>query len=181
MTTHQNDFFISVDVETAGPSPNQYSLLSIGACTIVDPQQTLYIELKPVNQMMDHQAQAIHGLSLPTLFEEGMKPEVAMERFATWLTEVTPNDSRPVFVAFNAPFDWMFICDYFYRYLGRNPFGHSALDVKSLFMGISKTSWSNTSLNEVSRQVLDGRSINHNALEDAMIQGEIFRRLLSEM
>ena len=27
--------FISVDVETAGPSPGQYSLLSIGACTIV--------------------------------------------------------------------------------------------------------------------------------------------------
>jgi hypothetical protein len=86
-----------------------------------------------------------------------------------------------VFVAFNAPFDWMFVCDYFHRFLGRNPFGHSALDVKSLFMGVLGTSWSDTSLDEASRRIFDGRAINHHALEDAVVQGEIFRRLLTKM
>ncbi len=29
------------------------------------------------------------------------------------------------FVAFNASFDWMFVKDYFHRFLGRNTFGHA--------------------------------------------------------
>ncbi len=40
-----------------------------------------------------------------------------------------------MFVALNAPFDWMFVADAFWRYLGRNPFGPSALDIKALYLG----------------------------------------------
>jgi DNA polymerase III epsilon subunit-like protein len=181
MNSNQGEFFISVDVETSGPSPSKHSLLAIGACTIADPRQTFYIELKPVSLTADPQAQAIHGLSLAALSETGTEPETAMERLAAWLDQVTPAGSRPVFVAFNAPFDWMFVCDYFHRYLGRNPFGHAALDIKSLFMGITGSTWSGTSLDEVSRIILNGHRISHHALEDALVQGEIFRRLLARM
>jgi hypothetical protein len=72
----------------------------------------------------------------------------------------------------------MFVCDYFHRYLGRNPFGHAALDIKSLFMGVAGETWFETSLERVSERVLEGQSLNHNALEDARLQGEIFRHLL---
>ena len=41
--------FISVDVETAGPNPSQYSLLAIGACCVSSPEQNFYVELKPVS------------------------------------------------------------------------------------------------------------------------------------
>ena len=40
----------------------------------------------------------------------------------------------------------MFVADYFWRYLGRNPFGISALDLKSYYMareGVER--WSETS------------------------------------
>jgi DNA polymerase III epsilon subunit-like protein len=178
MKSTQKEYYISVDVETAGPTPRLYSLLAIGACSISEPQQTFYVELQPVNQTMDPQAFSIHGLSLDALRERGIVPEIAMSRFADWVKALTPPGSSPVFVAFNAPFDWMFVCDYFHRYLGRNPFGHAALDIKSLFMGVAGETWFETSLERVSERVLEGQSLNHNALEDARLQGEIFRHLL---
>ena len=55
--------------------------------------------------------------------------------FAAWLERVAPSGSRPVFVALNAPFDWMFVADAAWRHLGRNPFGTSALDIKALYIG----------------------------------------------
>jgi DNA polymerase III epsilon subunit-like protein len=181
MESNQIEYYISVDVETAGPSPSQYSLLAIGACTLSDPRQTFYIELLPVNSAMEPQAFSIHGLSLEALSARGADPETAMSRFADWLAQVTPRGARPVFVAFNAPFDWMFVCDYFHRYLGRNPFGHAALDIKALYMGVTGAAWFETSLHVASQSILDGQSITHNALEDARLQGEIFERLLADV
>ncbi len=49
-TPLETDAYICVDVETSGPIPGDFSMLSIGACTIYEPQRTFYIELKPVNQ-----------------------------------------------------------------------------------------------------------------------------------
>ena len=36
--------------ETAGPNPADYALLSIGACTLLEPRATFYAELQPVNK-----------------------------------------------------------------------------------------------------------------------------------
>jgi ribonuclease T len=177
----KTDYYISVDVETAGPNPGGYSLLAIGACTVEDSRESFYLELQPVNASMDPQAFSVHGLSLDVLLARGTDPKSAMSRFADWVNRVTPEDARPVFVAFNAPFDWMFICDYFHRYLGTNPFGHAALDIKALYMGATGLAWSATSLDQVSQRILEGQSISHNALEDAQLQAEILRRLLAEV
>ena len=49
MPENHNPTYISVDVETAGPNPSQYSLLSVGACTVFEPQETFYVELQPFN------------------------------------------------------------------------------------------------------------------------------------
>ena len=77
------------------------------------------------------EALAISGLSLEVLKQTGCPPQEAIQDFAAWLTTVVPAEKRAVFVALNAPFDWMFVSDYFYRYPGSNPFGHSALDIKA--------------------------------------------------
>ncbi|MCD6401048.1 MAG: hypothetical protein J7L73_03880, partial [Anaerolineales bacterium] len=63
MNNHTNDFYISVDVETSGPNPSQYSLLSIGACTIFEPVTTFYVELKPMNERYLESAMMINRLS----------------------------------------------------------------------------------------------------------------------
>lgn len=113
--------FVCVDVETSGPNPSQYSLIAIGACTFTQPRSTFYAELKPVNASAMPEALVISGLSMERLREEGLEPAQAMQRFEDWLLDSLPQNGRPVFVAFNAPFDWMFVNDYFHRYLGHNP------------------------------------------------------------
>jgi ribonuclease T len=160
--------YISVDVEAAGSNPSQYALLSIGACTLSEPRQTFYIALEVCN------------LSLEKLAVEGVEPAVAMQQFATWLKTCVPQGQHPLFVAFNAPFDWMFVNDYFRRYLGYNPFGYSALDIKSYFMGLDGVTWDQTSMRNVSQRYLEGHRLSHHALQDALDQAEIFEKMLAE-
>jgi ribonuclease T len=173
--------YISVDVETAGPNPSDFSLLSIGACTLDDPPQTFYVELAPVNDRATAEALAISGLSLETLKEHGLSPAEAMGRLAGWLGQVVPAHSRPVLAAFNAPFDWMFVNDYFHRFLGYNPFGHSALDIKTLYMGVTGARWHETGMGRVSDLYLDHRPLIHHALHDALDQAKILIRLLDDI
>jgi DNA polymerase III epsilon subunit-like protein len=174
------DPYVSIDVETAGPNPSQYSLLSIGACLVADPRRTFYVELQPVNDNALPKALAVSGLSLEALAERGFSPTKAMARFETWLAKEVPSGQRPVFVAFNAPFDWMFVNDYFYRFLGHNPFGHTALDLKAFYMGLTGVDWSETTMRYVSARYLGSRPLTHHALRDAQDQAELFRKMLAK-
>lgn len=174
------EFFISVDVETAGPAPSQYSMLSIGACTVTEPHKTFYIELKPVNMDFTPEALASCNLSMEKLAAEGVEPAEALQRFETWVEEITPAEARPIFVGFNAPFDWMFVNDYFQRFLKKNPFGHAALDIKSYYMGLTKGSWSKTTMRHVGPRYLNQQALSHHALRDAIDQAIIFHRMLNE-
>jgi len=78
----KNDLFISVDVETAGPYPGQYALLSIGACVALDPTQTFYVEFQPDKDASLPEALEISGFYLNELAQTGMPPKQAMQKFA---------------------------------------------------------------------------------------------------
>lgn len=177
----ERDYFIVVDVETAGPNPGQYSLLTIGACTPGERPNTFYVEIKPVNERITPEAYAVHHLDLKRLAERGLSPTEAMTSFENWLKTTTPEGRKPVFVAYNAPFNWMFINEYFQRFLGRNPFGHSSLDVKSMFAGLTGSSWQEISLNSVRQRYLGGREVTHHSLRDALDLAEIFTKMLEEV
>ena len=171
--------YISVDVETAGPAPCAHALLSLGACLVDDPRRTFYAELQPTTPEADPAAVAVSGLSLDHLAVHGLPPGEAMRRFAAWVGEVTPPGRRPVFVAFNAPFDWMFVADYFRRFEVPNPFGHAALDIKALYMGATGEPWERTAFTAVAARFGLSPHLPHHALEDALVQAEIFRRLVA--
>lgn len=164
---------VSVDVETAGPSPSGYALLSIGACTLFEPRKTFYVELKPVFMKSTTRAMAVHNLDLEELSRTGKDPKEALAAFEAWLAEVFPGDACPLFLGFNAPFDWMFVADYFHRFLGRNPFGHSAVDIKAFVMGFLRVPWERTRM-----AALTEHPLHHNALEDALDQADLFLDIL---
>ncbi len=172
--------YISVDIETSGPFPGIYALLSIGACTISEPRNSFYIELIPDADGHKPEALAISQLSLNKLRETGTPAKDAMLKFSQWVSSVVPGGFQPVFTAFNAPFDWMFVNDYFHRYLGFNPFGHKALDIKALYMGLRKSNWRDTAYNTVRTNTGFDSELTHHALEDAVQQAKIFEILLSE-
>ena len=175
-----SESYISIDIETSGPVPRTHSLLSLGACLVEDPRLTFYAELQPTTLEADPVALAVSGLSLEALAERGLPPEEAVRSFAAWVGEVVPESGRPVLVAFNAPFDWMFVADYFRRCGVPNPFGHTALDVKALYMGVTGEPWGRTSLADVAARYGLNGNLPHSALEDALIQAELFRRVLAE-
>jgi DNA polymerase III epsilon subunit-like protein len=175
------DAYICVDVETAGPIPGDYSLLSIGACTIFEPQRTFYIELKPINQNTIEEAASIHKLSLDHLMVEGVAPKEALTRFEEWLVNEAAPNQQPVLVAFNAAFDWMFVNYYFYHYLGHNPFGYTALDIKAVYMGMAGVPWSQTSWRYISPKYMTEHHLTHHALQDALDQADLFKKMVEEM
>lgn len=172
---------ISVDVEASGPSPSTGSLLSIGACLVDDLETAFYREIQPLPGLpWDRTAERIHGLSRTRLAEQGLAPEAAMADFAAWLDAVAPAPgSIPLFVGFNAPFDWMFIADYLHRYVGRNPFGYAALDLKAVYLGRHGiTRWSETTKEHVRARHPVTLPHTHNALDDARFQAMLARQLL---
>lgn len=171
------EIFISVDVETAGPIPAEYSLLSIGACLVSDETKYFACELKPVNQNADPKALEVTGLSLEILSERGLSPKEAMRQFSDWIKSLSDIDNDIVFVGFNAAFDWSFINYYFHKYLGENPFGFTALDIKSYYMGMMKCDWRETKSSKISDKLNPRRQGDHDALHDALYQAEIFKML----
>lgn len=172
--------YISVDVETAGPYPMRYSMLSIGACLVQNPDVGFYIELQPLSMETVPDALAISGLSMEALAERGTHPREAMQGFADWIERVIPPRQRPIFVALNAPFDWMFVNVYFHHFLDHNPFGHSALDIKAFHMGLTGGLWQHTSMAYLSPRYLGGQTLSHNALQDARDQARIFAAMLKD-
>lgn len=173
--TDTKEVYISVDVETSGPIPGEYSLLSIGACLAYSPNQVFECYLKPVSDRADPKALEVTGLSMERLHREGLEPKVAMESFLSWVSDICGEEGKPVFVGFNAPFDWSFINYYFHRYLGQNPFGFSALDIKALYMGATGCTWEKTRSSEMSRALNATLRGDHQAAHDAQFQAELFR------
>lgn len=129
-------------------------------------------------QHWDDAAEKIHGLRRERLEREGVAPREAMAQFAA-STETQADGRQPIFVGFNAPFDWMFVADYFWRYLGRNPFGISALDLKSFYMARERLGrWELTRRQYIDERLGIDAEHNHHALDDARGQARLARVLL---
>ncbi|MCD1649707.1 3'-5' exonuclease [Marinobacter adhaerens] len=173
-----NELYFSVDVETSGPVPGEFSLLSIGACLVTDPTTSIYLELKPASTKHDPEALAVTGLSLDRLQKDGLTPVQGMALFKEWITSSCPPEQKPIFVGLNAPFDWSFINYYFHRYHGSNPFGFTAIDMKAFFMGAYGCSWKETKSSEMTRILRPQMAPTHNALDDALFQAELFSLML---
>jgi hypothetical protein len=128
--------YIMVDIESDGPIPGDYSMISFGAVLVnKDLNKTFYGKLKPISKQYIPEALLISGHSREeTLtFDE---PKKVMIEFAEWV-KLTCKD-RPIFISDNNGFDWMFICWYFHHFTGANPFGFSSQNLGSLYKGMEK-------------------------------------------
>lgn len=133
--------YIMVDVESDGPIPGDYSMISFGAVLVNEKLDTsFYGQLRPISENFIPEALAVSGFSREeTLtFED---PAKVMNDFSDWLT-LNCKD-RIVFISDNNGFDWMFICWYFHHFTGSNPFGHSSQNLGSMFKGVVKDTFQN--------------------------------------
>jgi DNA polymerase III epsilon subunit-like protein len=180
MNVRDGEIFISVDVEASGPIPADYSMLAIGACLVHDLTQTFYIEIQPVSDKFVPAALKVTGLSLDRLKTTGTPPAQAMNAFADWVTSAA-SGGTPVFVGFNATFDWAFVNWYFQHFTDGNPFGIGGLDIKSFYMGMAGTGWTETRSSKLPARFKSPRTRHtHNALSDAIEQAGVFETMLAE-
>ncbi|KAB1579186.1 3'-5' exonuclease [Serratia marcescens] len=176
---NNDEFYVSVDIETSGPIPGEFSMLSIGACLVSNPKSALYLTLQPDSLKYDPEALAVSGFDLEALAREGLSPLKAMSELDKWLTSLCPFGKQAIFVGLNAPFDWSFVNYYFHKYLGRNPFGFTALDIKAYFMGTTGSQWKDTKSSHMTAILKPCSAPSHNALDDARFQAELFALMLA--
>src|SRR5205807_5143065 len=98
--TSNGECFISVDIETSGPIPGEYSMLSLGACVVGRRDEGFYAELKPISDKAVPDALKVTGFDLAELGRTGEGPEAVMVKFRDWLAGAC-GGRKPVFVGFN--------------------------------------------------------------------------------
>jgi len=152
-------------------------MLSIGACVVGDPEASFYAELKPISEQVIAQAIKVVGKPLEHFTKCGREPKVVMAEFEEWVKAISSGQT-PIFVGFNAVFDWAFVNWYFHTYLGRNPFGIAPLDIKAYFMGLKGVEWEDTRSSRIPEMFKGPAAQTHNALDDARPQAQMFERML---
>ena len=111
-----DEAWISVDIEASGPTPSTGSMIAIGACLVEQPSVQFEATIAPIPGLpWSDEAERVHRLSRERLAVDGTTPENAMHSLVDWVEAVAAG-RKPVFVGFNAPFDWMFVADYLWRF-----------------------------------------------------------------
>ena len=164
--------FIMVDIESDGPIPGDYSMISFGAVLVDDKlDKTFYGRLKPISDKFIPEALAVSGHSRNEVltFDD---PKYVMIEFEKWI--LATSKDRPIFISDNNGFDWMFICWYFHHFIERNPFGFSSQNLGSLYKGIQKDLFSNF-------KHLRKTKHSHHPVDDAKGNAEAFLTMKNEM
>lgn len=184
------DVYISADVETDGPIPGRFSMLSFGFAVAgrfdgdrfdrANPEaQTFYRELRPISDQFDPETAAVSGLDRNHLRSNGAAPERAMTEAADWVRLVA-DGGTPVLVAYPKSFDWSWLWWYFVAYAsGGSPFRFSnCFDVKTAVAVKMGRPIALSGASRLPDELRSRRVHEHHALADAIEQAEIFANLL---
>ncbi len=127
-----------VDIESDGPAPGLFSMVSFGA-VIVTPEldRTFYGRTRPITDAFIAEALAVSGHTRAE-HETFGRSRRRDARALRWRRIGEHAGKRPIFISDNNGFDWSFINYYFHRFAGGNPFGHSSQNLGSLYKGIAK-------------------------------------------
>ena len=183
-TMATTEIYISTDVETDGPIPGPHSMLSIGSAAYTADKvlvSTFSANLETLPGAQAHPKTAEWWAKQPEAWAacrtDLESPEHAMERYVSWIKSL---DGRPVFVAYPAGFDFMFVYWYLIKFVGESPFSHSALDIKSFAMAVLKTNYRESTKRNMPKRWFDKVPHMHVALDDAIEQGALFCNMLRE-
>lgn len=176
------EIYISTDVETDGPIPGPHSMLSFASAAYTADKQlvsTFSANLETLPGASAHPKTAEWWAGQPEAWAACRSnlesPEAAMQRYVAWIRTLA---GKPVFVAYPAGFDFLFVYWYLMRFVGESPFSHSALDIKSYAMAVLKTGYRDSTKRNMPRQWFDKLPHTHVALDDAIEQGAMFCNML---
>ncbi len=132
------EIYVSTDVEADGPIPGPNSMLSFGSAAFRangELVETFSANLETLDGAQGDPKTMAWWESQPEAWaacrKETRDPAEAMSAYVEWL-EALPG--KPVFVGYPATYDFMFVYWYLMRFVGRSPFSHSGLDIKTLLL-----------------------------------------------
>jgi hypothetical protein len=183
------DIYFSADVETDGPIPGPFSLLSFALVyagrfdgeSFSPPahyRQSFYRELKPISTEFEPEALRVNGLDRERLYLNGRDPTDAMSEASQWVREVA-GIGRPVLVAYPLSFDWSWLYWYFVRFSrDGSPFSHSScFDIKTAYAVKARLPIAQAGRSTINTQLRSTHTHSHNALDDAIEQAEVFAKV----
>lgn len=178
------EIYISTDVETDGPIPGPYSMLSFASAAFSADKKllsTFSANLETLPEASEHPKTMEWWKTQPQAWETCRKdlqtPEQAMRNYAAWLKALP---GTPVFIGYPVTFDFMFVYWYLIRFADESPFSHSALDIKTYAMAVLKTEYRQSTKRNMPKRWFDDLPHTHVALDDAIGQGALFCNILSE-
>lgn len=175
------EIYVSVDIEADGPIPGDYSMLSLGSAAYDNDGNlisTFTVNIAPLEGANQHPDTMKFWRAHPEAWDavqiNQQTPDSAMDEYAAWLDALTAGaESTLVFVAYPAVFDFAFVHWYLIHFLGRDPFGFYALDLKTYAMAALDITFVETVKSNMPSEWVN-RKYSHLALEDALEQGELF-------
>jgi hypothetical protein len=178
------EIYVSTDVESDGPIPGPNSMLSFASAayradkTLVDTFTANFETLPGAAgdpKTMDWwRTQPDAWAACRSNLRE---PAEAMLAYVAWLKALP---GKPVFVAYPAGFDFLFVYWYLIRFAGESPFSHSALDIKSYAMALLGKGYRDSTKRNMPKSWFDPMPHTHVALDDALEQGALFCNMLAE-
>jgi len=160
---------ITVDVESDGPAPGIYSMVSFGA-VIVEPtlSHKFRAETAPISGLWIPKSLAISGVTREE-HEKFPHPSTVMPTFKRWLESKLRifDVERFVMISDNPAFDHAFINWYGWKFCGKDLLGHSGRRINDLFAG----SQNNASATQGWKKFRKTPH-NHDPLDDAMGMAE---------
>ena len=183
------DVYFSADVETDGPIPGPFSMLSFALVYAgrfdgiqfqrpVSYEQRFYVELKPISAEFEPEALAVNGLDRERLSREGRDPVDAMRAAMTWVDELSVG-GEPVLVAYPLSFDWTWLYWYFMRFAKVSPFNHSrCFDIKTAFAVKGHRPIVDAGRSQLMPALKGAHAHTHHAVDDAIEQAQIFANIM---
>lgn len=156
-----------VDVESDGPIPGIYSMVSFAAVKVESSLSiTFKATLAPISNNYILESLNVSHVTREE-HEKFPNPNIAMHDFFNWVLK--NNNGKCVFMSDNPCFDWQFINYYFHLYCKSNPFGHSGRRIGDFYSGIEKN-WTSSSKWKKYRNTKH----THDPLDDAIGNAQAF-------
>jgi DNA polymerase III alpha subunit (gram-positive type) len=173
-----DEIYVATDIETDGPSPGQYSMLSLASVAFrldksiiatfernLDPLSGARQDPKVMKFWNDNPDAWAACCANP------VTPAQAMRDYADWLTNL---GGKPVMVAHPVAFDYTFVHWYLHEFTGGSPLFPAALDIASYAMAVMGTPFCQSHKPHMPKEWTAGTPHTHRAIDDALGHAMVF-------
>jgi len=182
----KQEIYISLDIETDGPIPGVYSMLSLGAAAFDHTGaeiSTWYANFDLLPGAEQHPDTMKFWRDNQSYYDitrvDTHAPDLAMMDFTKWVQSLP---GAPVAVAAPAGFDFTFVYWYLVKFTGNSVLSFSCVDMKTLAMSLlNKPYKQSTKRNYPKHWFAADLPHTHHALDDAREQGHLFMNMLKDL